>query len=70
MTEVQSANQQGNDHSLASILGYILSNEGLEQNLDLALNMSDGGEIPLDLLIRNKNVKKKTESLQELVEVL
>lgn len=59
----------GNDHSLQTVLGYILSREGLEQNLDLALNMTEEGNIPIQVIIMNSNVSKLTSDFNELVQV-
>lgn len=61
---------QGNDHSLQSVLGYILSKEGLEQNLDISLNMSEEGNIPVQVITSNNNVLKLTSDFQELVQVI
>jgi len=57
------------DKSLTKILSYILTPEGLEQNLDIALNMNDGGEVALQLIMANSNVAKQTQNFQELVQV-
>lgn len=60
---------QGNDHSLQSVLGYILSKEGLEQNLDISLNMTEEGKIPVQVITSNNHVLKLTSDFQELIQV-
>lgn len=60
---------KGNDHSLQSVLGYVLSKEGLEQNLDIALNMTEDGKIPVHAIISNNNISKLTNDFNDLLEV-
>lgn len=59
----------GNDHSLESVLKYILSREGLEQNLDISLNMTEEGSIPINVIIMNSNISKLTNDFNELAQV-
>ena len=72
MTDLQSQqtpSEGTTENSLKKVLSYILTPEGLEQNLDIALNMNDGGEVSLQLIMANSNVSKQTKNFQEVVQV-
>ena len=55
--------------SLENVLKYIFSREGLEQNLDISLNLSQEGQLNFQLLVSNANISKTAKNVQELVQV-
>lgn len=68
-TPTQPQGGQGGAHSLQTVLQYILSSEGLEQNLDVGLNLTPEGSLALQLLANNANVTKLAKTLPELLQV-
>ena len=47
MTDKPNDQQATGNPNLSDMLTYIFSKEGLEQNLDIALNLNDDGEVPI-----------------------
>ena len=55
--------------NLSDMLTYIFSKEGLEQNLDIALNLNDEGEVPIQVVASNGNIGKACNQFPVLLQV-
>lgn len=56
--------------TLSSVLEYVFSREGLEQNLDISLNMTDAGQVALMVVASNANIQKAASSVMALTSAL
>ena len=65
------AQEQQNDgyEALAQLLGKILTKEGLELHPEIGMSLSALGEIPLEALLSDKEVRGITTSKSEVLKV-
>jgi len=70
MTEAVNQPVQAGHKQLQDVLSYIFSKEGLEQNLDLGLNLTEEGEIPMQIVLANSNVAKLCKNPKDFLEVM
>ena len=70
MTDIPNENTvTENNQALVELLRNILTPQGLKQNLEIGLNMSDKGEIPIQILLINQNISSLVSDLTILANV-